>query len=73
MSEKESTVTMARRTPLTGSCEAGIGVERHNGVPMAVFCRQPGTLRKEFFEPYGVILCNDCYEKKKEKHGHTAA
>jgi hypothetical protein len=45
-----------------GPCEAGLGVDYSSRSPVVIKCHRPGVLRAEIIAPFGVILCDDCYE-----------
>lgn len=48
----------------TGPCECVISWDP----PTLTKCGKPGTLRKKYLLPWGVIMCDDCYEKKEAKN-----
>lgn len=47
-------------------CEA---VVEHT-VPALGKCGKPGKLRMEFLLPWGVVLCDECLARMKEKNEH---
>jgi hypothetical protein len=64
---------VTKRKPVEGPCETIIGWDHQYGydrMPVGIKCHRPGVLRMEFLFPFGVILCDNCYQMQKEK-SHT--
>lgn len=65
---------MARKV-LEGPCEAGVGITSEGSSITIAKCHKPGTWYPEGLMPYGIVLCDDCYERleAKEAKGDGAA
>ena len=54
---------------VTGPCEASSGVRYDGRAPVVLKCHRPGQLRMDAgLLPFGMILCDDCYEAIKAHH-----
>lgn len=53
---------------MKGSCEAAIDWDDTGHAPRIIKCGKPGKLYQKFILPFGVILCDECYQAMEAKH-----
>lgn len=54
-------------TVLQGPCEAILNWESDRQGIYGVKCHRPGQLYNDLARPFGIILCDECYEAIKAK------
>jgi hypothetical protein len=62
--------TSGGRSIHTEPCEAIGTVTQEPGqlTPFIRHCGKPGKLRREWFKPFGLVLCDECFEQKRERY-----